>query len=52
MYNPIKPRNPIALNSGFEDAASFIDIFKLLKVVLNISAGKDTKLPKGVRLNS
>ncbi len=36
----------------FADDASFIEIAKLLKVVLNISAGKDTKLPNGVLLKA
>ena len=52
VYKPIKPLMPISLNCGFEDAASFVDIVRLLNVVLNISAGKDTKLPNGVLLNA
>ena len=41
-----------ALCTSVEDAASFVDIVRLLNVVLNISAGKDTKLPNGVLLNA
>jgi len=52
VYKPIKPLRPISLNCVFEDPASFTDTAKLLNVVLNISAGKDTKLPNGVLLNA
>ena len=42
----------IRMGGFFADDASFIEIAKLLKVVLNISAGKDTKLPNGVLLKA
>ena len=52
VYKPSNPLIPIDLNSGFVELASFREIVILLNVVLNISAGKETKLPNGLRLNS
>ena len=47
VYAPISLRYPICLNKGLVEDISFPAMFIILKLVLIISAGNDTKLPNG-----